>query len=214
MGQPPQQVFLVPLLIGYRGRQKMSKSLDNHIGITELPREIYGKVMHITDDSLIPDYFELVTDVPEEEIAEFKEQLKATPSDKRMDVKKRLAHEIVRQFHGKQAADEAQEYFTQVFQNREIPNEIYARAELRGTGALTVNAEVWRDITSLLYDVGLVKSRSEARRLLAQGAIEVDGEKVSTSIVILKDGSVIKVGKRRFLKIVDSTKSKGEPTNS
>jgi tyrosyl-tRNA synthetase len=211
MGQPSQQVFLVPLLIGTDGKQKMSKSLNNHIGIAEPPQEIYGKVMSIPD-SLIVDYFELVTDVPEEEIAEFKKQLK-THSVNPMNLKKRLAHEIVRQFHGKQAADEAQEHFTQVFQRREIPKEIHATVELRATGALRANAEVWRDITSLLSDAGLAKSRSEARRLLAQGAIEVDGEKVSTDKVILKDGSIIKVGKRGFLKMVDSAKRKWETPN-
>jgi tyrosyl-tRNA synthetase len=154
-----------------------------------------------------------VTDVPDEEIAEFKEQLK-THSVNPMNLKKRLAHEIVRQFHGKQAADEAQEYFTQVFQKREVPNEIHTTVELRGTGTLRANAEVWRDITSLLSDAGLAKSRSEARRLLAQGAIEVDGEKVSTDKVILKNGSIIKVGKRGFLKMVDSAKRKWETANS
>jgi len=212
MGQPPQQVFLVPLLVGTDGHQKMSKSLNNHIGVAEPPREIYGKVMSIPD-SLIVDYFELVTDVPEQEIAEFKEQLK-TRSVNPMNLKKRLAHEIVRQFHGKQAADEAEEHFTQVFQKREIPKEVHASAELRGTGHLTASAKVWRDIISLLSDAGLVKSRSEARRLLAQGAIEVDGEKVSTDKVILKDGSIIKVGKRGFLRMVDSAKGKGEPASS
>lgn len=121
-GQPPQQVFLVPLLIGTDGHQKMSKSLNNHIGIAEPPREIYGKVMSIPD-LLILDYFELVTDVPEEEIAEFKKQLK-THSINPMNLKKRLAHEIVRQFHGKQAADKAEKHFTQVFQKREMPEEI------------------------------------------------------------------------------------------
>jgi tyrosyl-tRNA synthetase len=211
-GQPPQQVFLVPLLIGTDGHHKMSKSLNNHIGIAEPPQEIYGKVMSIPD-SLILDYFELVTDVPEEEIAEFKKQLK-THSVNPMNLKKRLAHEIVRQFHGKQAADEAEKHFTQVFQKREMPNEIHTTVELRGTGTLRANAEVWRDITSLLSDAGLAKSRSEARRLLAQGAIEVDGEKVSTDKVILKDGSVIKVGKRGFLKMVDSAKRKWETANS
>jgi tyrosyl-tRNA synthetase len=211
-GQPPQQVFLVPLLVGTDGHQKMSKSLNNHIGITEPPREIYGKVMSIPD-SLIVDYFELVTDVPEQEIAEFKEQLK-TRSVNPMNLKKRLAHEIVRQFHGKQAADDAEEHFTQVFQKREIPKEIHAKVELRGTSALRANAEVWRDITSLLSDAGMVKSRSEARRLLAQGAIEVDGEKVSTDKVILKDGSIIKIGKRGFLKMVDSAKKKWETASS
>jgi tyrosyl-tRNA synthetase len=211
-GQSPQQVFLVPLLIGTDGKQKMSKSLHNHIGIAEPPQEIYGKVMSIPD-SLILDYFELVTDVPEEEIAEFKKQLR-THSVNPMNLKKRLAHEIVRQFHSKQAADEAEKHFTQVFQKREMPNEIHTTVELRGTGTLRANAEVWRDITSLLSDAGLAKSRSEARRLLAQGAIEVDGEKVSTDKVILKDGSIIKVGKRGFLKMVDSAKRKWETANS
>jgi len=212
-GQPPQQVFLVPLLVGTDGHQKMSKSLNNHIGIAEPPWEIYGKVMSIPD-LLIVDYFELVTDVPEEEIAEFKKQLK-THSVNPMNLKKRLAHEIVRQFQGKQAADKAQEHFTQVFQKKEIPEEtrtVELRGVLRPSGKLEI--EVQRDITSLLVEAGLAKSRSEANRLLAQGAIEVDGEKVSTSLVSLKDGSIIKVGKRRFLRMVDSMKRKWETANS
>ncbi len=212
-GQPPQQVFLVPLLIGTDGHQKMSKSLNNQIGVAEHPREIYGKVMSIPDP-LIVDYFELVTDVPEEEIAEFKKQLKSR-SVNLMNLKKRLAHEIVRQFHGKQAADEAQEYFTQVFQKREIPKETRT-VELHGVVDISgkIEVEVQRDITSLIVEAGLAKSRSEANRLLAQGAIEVDGEKVSASLVSLKDGSIIKVGKRRFLRMVDSAKRKWETANS
>jgi len=211
-GQPPQQVFLVPLLVGTDGKQKMSKSLNNHIGIAEPPREMYGKMMSIPDH-LIVEYFELVTDVPEEEIAEFGEQLK-THSVNPMNLKKRLAHEIVRQFHGKQAADEAQEHFTQVFQKRETPEETRT-AELRSvthpSARLTI--EVQRDITILLVETGLAKSRSEANRLLTQGAIEVDGEKVNSNLVTLKDGSVIKVGKRRFLRMVDSMKRKQETTS-
>jgi len=214
-GQPPQQVFLVPLLIGTDGHQKMSKSLNNHIGVAEPPREIYGKVMSIPDP-LIMDYFELVTDVPEEEIAEFKKQLK-TRSVNPMNLKKRLAHEIVRQFHGKQAADEAQEHFTQVFQKRKIPKEtrtVELRGVSRGVARPSGKLTIERDITSLLVEAGLAKSRSEANRLLAQGAIEVDGEKVSTSLVSLKDGSIIKVGKRRFLRMVDSAKRKQETASS
>jgi tyrosyl-tRNA synthetase len=212
-GQSPQQVFLVPLLIGTDGKQKMSKSLHNHIGIAEPPREIYGKVMSIPDP-LILDYFELVTDVPEEEIAEFKKQLK-THSVNPMNLKKQLAHEIVKLFHGKQAADEAEKHFTQVFQKREIPKETLT-VELHDTIAVGDKAEieVQTDITSLLVEAGLAKSRSEANRLLAQGAIEVDGEKISSNLVTLKDGSVIKVGKRRFLKMVDSAKRKWETANS
>jgi tyrosyl-tRNA synthetase len=212
-GQSPQQVFLVPLLIGTDGHQKMSKSLHNHIGIAEPPQEIYGKVMSIPD-SLILDYFELVTDVPEEEIAKFRKQLK-TRSVNPMDLKKRLAHEIVRQFHSKQAADEAERHFTHVFQKRETPEEtrtVELRSVTRTSSRLRTRVET--DITSLLVEFGLAKSRSEANRLLTQGAIEVDGEKVSSNLVTLKDGSVIKVGKRRFLRMVDSGKRKWETANS
>jgi tyrosyl-tRNA synthetase len=213
MGQSPQQVFLVPLLIGTDGNHKMSKSLNNYIGVAEPPQEIYGKVMSIPD-LLILDYFELVTDVPEKEIAEFRKQLK-THSVNPMNLKKRLAHEIVRQFHGKEAADKAEGHFIQVFQKREIPEETHT-VELRTVVGLSAKLEVdvQRDITRLLLEAGLVKSRSEARRLLAQGAIEVDGLKVSTNHVTLNDGSVIKVGKRGFLKMVDSMKRKWETASS
>jgi tyrosyl-tRNA synthetase len=213
MGQPPQQVFLVPLLIGTDGNQKMSKSLNNHIGVAEPPQEIYGKVMSIPDP-LIMDYFELVTDVSEKEIAEFKEQLE-THSVNPMNLKKRLAHEIVRQFHGKEAAGKAEGHFVRVFQKREIPEEIHT-VEVGGTVPISdkLEVEVQRDITKLLFEAGLVKSRSEASRLLAQGAIEVDGEKVSSNLVTLKDGSIVRVGKRGFLKMVDSMKRKWETANS
>ena len=195
-GQPPQQVFLVPLLIGTDGRQKMSKSLNNHIGIAEPPREIYGKAMSIPD-SLIPDYFELVTDVTEEEMAESKKQLK-TQSANPMNLKKRLAYEIVRQFHGKQAADEAEEYFTQVFQKRQIPEEIPACA----FAAKNVGGDLFQfDIGPTLVKEGFVKSIGELKRLLAQEAIELDGNKISSIIINAHQGSIIKVGKRRFVRI-------------
>ena len=196
MGQHPQQVFLVPLLIGTDGKQKMSKSLKNHIGIAEPPQEVYGKVMSIPDH-LILDYFELVTDVPEEEIAEFKQQLK-TDSVNPMNLKKRLAYEIVRQFHGKRAADEAQEHFTQVFQKRDTPDEApeYAfAASYIGNGLFQL------DIAPTLVREGLVKGIGELKRLLAQDAIEVDGSKISSTTVNARQGSLIKIGKRRFVRI-------------
>jgi len=209
MGQPPQQVFLVPLLVGTDGSQKMSKSLGNYIGVDELPEEMYGKAMSIPD-GLIIDYLELVTDVSDEEIAEFKEQM-ANQSVNPMVVKKRLAYEIAAQFHGAQAAREAEDHFTKVFQKRQAPRDIKA-VELRDSVKLgdTVEVKVERNIPRLLFDAGLVKSLSEARRLLAHGAIEVDGRKVSSSLVELEDGSVIKVGKRSFLRMVDSAKRKFE----
>jgi len=208
MGQHPQQVFLVPLLVGTDGHQKMSKSLKNHIGIAEPPQEIYGKVMSIPD-YLIMDYFELVTDVPEEEVAEFKEQLK-TRSVNHMKLKKRLAHEIVRQFHGKQAADEAEEYFQGRFQTRKLH-----KMEATAIIGLEVSAEVIirRDMPRWLVDKEFAHSVGEAKRLLAQGAVRIirpDGttQVVRDETVEFKPGDRIKVGKLRFAKIVKADKGK------
>ncbi len=196
MGQPPQQVFLVPLLIGTDGSDKMSKSLGNHIGIDDPPREMYGKLMSIPDP-LIIDYFELITDIPNPEIAEFSQQL-ATQSINPMILKKRLAHEIVTQFHGNKAALEADEHFARVFQRRELPEEM----ESISIGLKSASEiEVQRDITRLLVKAKLAKSRSEARRLLAQGAVDIDGQKISQESVTLKDGNVIRVGKHDFRKV-------------
>jgi len=199
MGQPPQQVFLVPLLIGTEGSQKMSKSLDNQIGINETPKEMYGEVMSIPDP-LIIDYFELVTDVPDEEITDFRDQLN-TRSVNPMNLKKRLAHEIVNQFHGKPTADEAQEHFSKVFQKRETPEEIpeYAFA------ARYIGDELFQlDIAPTLVKEGLVKSNSELKRLLAQEAIELDGNKISSTIINAHQGSILKIGKHHFVKIAPS----------
>ena len=206
MGQSPQQVFLVPLLVGTDGHQKMSKSLKNHIGIAELPREIYGKVMSIPD-SLVVDYFELVTDIPEEEIAEFKEQLK-THSVNPMNLKKRLAHEIVRQFHGKQAADEAQEYFQGKYQKREF-HKIESGVSIKAS-VKTIHR---RDIPRWLVNNKFANSVSEAKRLLSQGAVQIiraNGSRqvVKDEEVEIKTGDKIKVGKLRFAKIVDADKEK------
>jgi len=197
IGQSPQQVFLVPLLVGTDGHQKMSKSLKNHIGIAEPPREIYGKVMSIPD-SLVVDYFELVTDIPEEEIAEFKEQLKAHLVNP-MNLKKRLAFEIVKQFHGNKAADEAEKYFTRVFQKRKVPEEISECA----FAARYIGDELFQlDIAPTLVKEGLVKSIGELKRLLAQKAIEIDDNKISSTVVNAHQGSVLKIGKRRFVRII------------
>jgi tyrosyl-tRNA synthetase len=207
-GQPPQQVFLVPLLVGTDGHQKMSKSLNNHIGVAEPPREIYGKVMSIPD-SLIVDYFELVTDVPEEEIAGFREQLK-TRSVNPMNLKKRLAHEIVRQFHGKQAADEAEEHFQDQFQTREL-HKIDAGVSI----GIKVSAEVIhrKNMPRWLVDNKFANSMSEARRLVTQGAVQIiraDGirQVVRDEDVHIKPGDKIKVGKLRFAEIVNADKEK------
>jgi len=237
MGQPPQQVFLVPLLVGTDGSQKMSKSLGNYIAIDEPPNEMYGKVMSIPDN-LMMDYFELVTDVPDEELEEFRRQLDAD-SINPMILKKRLAREIVAQFHDEQAAQAAEAEFERVFQRREVPEGIAefhisfrelqadalaaaARASREGDleavkdSIATEVGSVEHDkravehlclpVPFLLHRVGLVASRSEAKRLLAQRAVEIDGNTLTEDTAAIKDGSIIKVGKRRFVKIVDADK--------
>lgn len=205
-GQPPQQVFLVPLLVGTDGRMKMSKSLNNHIGITEPPREIYGKVMSIPD-SLIVDYFELVTDVTEKEIIEFRGLLKERSANP-MDLKKRLAHEIVMQFHDKQAANEEQEYFEKKYQTRELHK---ARVSIGIKATVSV---IWRrDIPKWLVNNKFANSVSEARRLLSQGAVQIikpDGTRqlVKDEKIELEPGDRIKVGKLHLAEIVHVDKGK------
>ena len=203
-GQSPQQVFLVPLLVGTDGKLKMSKTFDNHIGIDTPPQEMYGKVMSIPDH-LIIDYFQLTTDVPDEEIAGFREQL-GSHSTNPMILKKRLAYEIVAQFHGVESAKEAEKYFSTVFQQRKLPEEIpeYAFTASRAED------ELHRiDIASTLVKEGIVKSNSELKRLLAQGAIELDGNKISSNIIDAHNGSVLKVGKRDFVRIAIKLSSGG-----
>jgi tyrosyl-tRNA synthetase len=196
IGQPRQQVFLVPLLVGTDGQQKMSKSLGNYIGVDDPPHDMYGKVMSIPD-SLMMDYFELLTDVPDKELAEFRQQL-AAQSINPMILKKRLAEEIVAQFHGTEAARGAESHFEKVFQKRGVPQEA---EEYAATGDYVGEGMYRLDITAALLEKGLVKSRGEVKRLLAQGAIEVNGQRISNTTVDIPDGSVIQVGKRRFLKI-------------
>jgi len=200
-GQPPQQVFLVPLLIGTDGHHKMSKSLNNHIGIAEPPQEIYGKVMSIPD-SLILDYFELVTDVPEEEIAEFKKQLK-THSVNPMNLKKRLAYEIVNQFHSTEIAREAEKYFQGRFQTRELH-------KIEVADSINIKEEMLaiftKDMPRWLVDNKFANSMGEAKRLLAQGAVRViraDGtsQVVKDEKATLRPGDKIKVGKRHLSEI-------------
>jgi tyrosyl-tRNA synthetase len=188
VGQPPQQVFLSPLLIGTDGSQKMSKSLGNYIGVAEPPDEIYGKVMSITDD-LIMDYFELLTDVPGAELGEFREQLKEQTINP-MALKKRLAREIVTQLYDQKLASQAEEHFSSVFQRREVPEEIRE-------GTKTKSGDTLRDY---LVENQLAKSRSEAKRLIEQGAVEVDGKKSTDVNLIVPKGAIIKVGKRNYIK--------------
>jgi tyrosyl-tRNA synthetase len=199
MGQRPQQCFMVPLLVGTDGSHKMSKSLGNYIGVAEPPEQIYGKVMSVPDD-LVLNYFELLTDVPDAELGEFREGLKRQKVNPMM-LKKRLAREIITQLYDGKAAGEAEAHFERTVQNKEMPDEIsecrLSFKELRPQQGGEI------DISRLLVAAGLAKSRSEANRLITQGAVSIDGDKTSTSTATIKSGCIIKVGKRRFAKIIN-----------
>ena len=205
MGKEPQIVFTMNLLVGTDGSQKMSKSVGNTIDLEDPPDEQYGKVMSIPDEALMG-YLELATDVPDEELTYIGKQLdekKINP----MDVKKRLARDIVRQFHGEKAAAEAEREFGRVFQQRETPEHM-EELRLADLNSYATDGSTRYDLPHLLHDKGLAASVAEARRLIKQGAVNVlEGPGKGTvqgPQVELAEGSVLRVGKHRFLKIVDA----------
>ncbi len=212
VGQKPQQLLMTPLLVGTDGSQKMSKSLGNYIGVAEPPDEIYGKTMSIPD-SLMMDYFELVTDVPDEELEEFRQQL-GNETVNPMDVKKRLAREIVTQLYDQKAANEAEKQFEKLVQRKEVPDDMpeYRISFNRFREFLvqigqTPNRHSVVNMNRLLVEIGLAKSHSEAGRLIAQGAVEIGGEKLTSNVAPVKDIFIIKVGRRRFAKVIDTDKT-------
>ncbi len=204
MGQRPQQCFMTPILIGTDGTQKMSKSLGNYIGVAEPPEEMYGKVMSIPD-SLILQYFELLTDVSDDELAEFKQAM-ADNAVNPMEIKKRLARELVVHLYDRKAASQADEHFARVVQEREMPDEIpgYFVSFGKLADSALVGDVAAVNMSRLLVETQLVKSRSEANRLIDQEAVEIDGKKVKEYTVKIKSGSIIKVGKRRFAKVINT----------
>ena len=193
MGQRPQQCFMMPILVGTDGVQKMSKSLDNYISLDDAPGDMYGKLMSIGDNVMMS-YFECLTDVPDRELDELRRDLEAEAVNS-MELKKRLASDITGQFHGPEAAREAEARFERVVQKRQAPEAVeeYPLSAIARRGSST---------SDVLVATQLVKSRSEAKRLISQGAVEVDGQKVSSEDVEWRDGSIIKVGRRKYVKIV------------
>ncbi len=194
-GQEPQVVITVPLLEGLDGVHKMSKSLNNYIGITEPPREIFGKIMSVSDDLMFR-YYELLSDLSTSEIALIKEQMTAGKEHPK-EIKRRLAMEIVARFHGEREARAAAEAFDVQFSLGQIPTDM---EEVVYKGV--TEGSIW--LPRLLKETGLCQSTSEARRLIQQGAVEVDGELVRDveKSVSPVGGYVIKVGKRRFRRII------------
>jgi len=196
-GQEPQVIMTLPILEGLDGVQKMSKSLGNYIGIDESPQAIFGKAMSIPD-SLIVRYLELATALPREEIASIADGLAGGMTNPR-DTKVRLAKALVSQYHSVAAADEAARWFSETFAARTFPTD--APRFALPADALEANGRVW--IVRLLTLAGAAPSGSEARRLIRQGAVEVDGEAVGDedARISLDCERRLQVGKRRFLRV-------------
>ncbi|MGE5398695.1 MAG: tyrosine--tRNA ligase [Chitinophagales bacterium] len=191
-GQEPQVALMMPILEGTDGVQKMSKSLGNYIGINEDPNEIFGKTMSIPD-KLITRYFELATRVPTEEIKKIENSMKDGSMNPR-DAKMKLAREFITTFHGAEQAEAAEQRFKLVFQRGDIPEDI---PEYKVS-----TTEAW--LPKLMADAGLVPSTSDGKRMIKQGAVKINGEKVDddNATITMEDGMVIQVGKRKFARIV------------
>ncbi len=188
-----QVVILMPLLEGLDGVDKMSKSKHNYIGIDERPEEMFGKTMSLPDH-LMMKYFELITDLPLEKISEIKASLAAGQMHPR-DAKMLLGRTIVRMYHGFGASERAQEQFISVFQKGSMPDEI---PELQWNGSEEVN------ILELLVNVNLLPSKSEARKMIKNNGVKIDGAKVEDPnlIVRVQEGMTVQVGKRKFIKLL------------
>jgi tyrosyl-tRNA synthetase len=197
-GQRPQSVYTVPLLVGTDGEVKMSKSLGNYIGVDDEPNDMYGKLMSIPDHR-IAEYFDYLTDLPDSEVEAVRESVGQRTVNP-MGAKKRLAGEVVAQFHGPAAAEEAAAFFERTFSRREIPEDV---PEQRVSFRELTEEDGKAKLTTLLMQLNLASSGSDASRLLKQGAIEIDGQVVAESRVELRTGMVIRVGKHRFARVAD-----------
>ena len=191
-GKAPQVVLTMPILEGLDGVQKMSKSLGNYIGIDEPANEMFGKIMSISDD-LMWRYFELLSFRPLDEINGFKEQVEQDANPR--DIKFKLAEEIITRFHDVKAAEAAQADFINRFSNNAIPDDMPE-----------IEINIGREgmpFANILKEAGLVSSTSDAHRMVKQGAVKIDGERVEDSKLTLHEGltAVMQVGKRKFARV-------------
>lgn len=192
-GQEPQVIMTMPILEGYtQGNEKMSKSLDNYIGITESPNEMFGKIMSIDDEKMWR-YFELLSFRPLTDIEAFKKDIKSGANPR--DIKFKLATEIIERFHDQKVAENAQADFIQRFQKGALPDDMPEKKLQCENGEMAIG--------NLLKEVGLVGSTSEAMRMIKQGAVKMDGTKILDAKLMLSAGTsaVFQVGKRKFAKV-------------
>jgi tyrosyl-tRNA synthetase len=193
-GVSPQVIITMPLLIGTDGAEKMSKSLDNYIGITEPPKEIYGKTLSIPDN-LIYTYFELATDVSQEELISIKEKLEDKTTNPR-DLKRALARKLVEIYYSSEAALQAEREFDNIFVKKGLPDEIAEFAVPADNNSF--------EILDLIVKVGFAPTKSEARRLVIQGGVTIDNRKINDIKEVIKVDKplILKVGKRNFIKLI------------
>ena len=193
-GIEPQVILTMPLLVGTDGVEKMSKSYGNYIGISDSPQDIFGKTLSIAD-SLIYTYYELATDISNADLAKVKTDLE-NPEVNPRNIKRALAKKLVEMYHSVESANEAEEEFDKIFIKKEIPDEIPLFEITNGQKEIS--------ILDLITTVNFAPSKGEARRLVQQGGVTLDGEKIAdiTATVQLKAENILKVGKRKFIKII------------
>lgn len=187
---PEQAVLSLEILPGLDGVEKMSKSLDNYVAITDTPSDMFGKIMSIPD-SVIAKYFELATYTPLKEVEKIEKEVTGGKTNPR-DLKLRLAHEVVSIYHGEHSAKEAEEDFIETFSNNSVPKDVE-----------TVKAAAGVELVEILISQGVVKSKSEWRRLVESGAVSNmdSGKKIESPGVELDESLTLRVGKHRFIRI-------------
>ena len=193
-GQVPQVILTMPLLEGTDGVEKMSKSLDNYIAFNDTPENMYGKTLSIPDHLILP-YFRLVTDVPEDRVATIEAGMAG--GDNPRDFKRELARTVVTAYYDAEAASQAEAHFDRVIKNKLAPEDIDEFLLPPGSD---------KNLLDVIFEAGLVKSKGEGRRLMQQSAVSVNDERVTDPTAAVPDGEeiVVKVGKRRFVKIIRS----------
>lgn len=193
-GMNPQVILTMPILVGTDGIEKMSKSYDNYIGISDSPQDIYGRTLSIPDN-IIYNYYEVATDISAEELEKVKVSLENSELNPR-DLKRRLARILVEMYHSKEAAEKAEEEFDNIFINKGIPEDI---SEMK----FDVDK---MSIIDLIALINFAPSKGEARRLIQQGGVSIDGNKVTdfSHEVIFDNEKILKVGKRKFLKLLSN----------